>query len=43
MHLILEETLKAKSLDCQAEAESLDSGSDRHIEIREVEVWICWH
>lgn len=38
---ILEETLKAKWLDFQAGAESLDTGSDRQIEIRKVEVWIC--
>lgn len=43
MCVILEETLKAKWLDFQAETESLGSGGDRQIEIRKVEVWICWY
>lgn len=38
MQLLLEEMLKAEWSDCQAKAEPQDSGHDRQMEKKEVEV-----
>lgn len=40
-NLLLEEMLTAEWSDIQAKAEPQDSGSDRQIERKEVEVWMC--
>lgn len=40
VQLLLEEMLTAEWSDFQAKAEPQDSGSDRQIERKEVEVWM---